>query len=221
MADLPRRTPYVITHEGLSGVDHLEQVRRLLAAGVRLVQLRDKGARAPEALEPMIRACAQACHARGATLIVNDDPRLAVLGGADGVHVGQDDMSPSEVRSIVGPDRIVGLSTHNREQFERALAEPVDYIAVGPVFGTTTKENPDPATGLELVRHAAARLQRDRRALVVIGGVDATNLRSVLVAAPGAVPAVIGCVWSAPRPADAIRRLRIILEEHGSPATGQ
>ena len=91
---------------------------------------------------------------RTSVFFVNDRPDLAYLAGADGVHVGQEDLSVEQARTIVGPDRWVGVSTHNREQFEHAAATSADYIAIGPIFATTSKANPDPVVGTELLRRA-------------------------------------------------------------------
>lgn len=144
------------------------------------------------------------CRSAQVSLIVNDDAVACQVSGADGLHLGQDDLSPTEARSIVGPDRILGLSTHSREQFEAALDEPVDYIAVGPVFGTTSKKKPDPTVGLELVRWAKAQIDRP---LVAIGGIDATNIRSVLDAGADIV-AVIAAAMKAKDVTCAVRELR-------------
>ncbi len=189
------QTVYAITDRRLSGLSNAAQVARLLDAGARLIQLRDKDL-APSALEMEARRCADLCRRAGATLIVNDHADVAALSGAAGVHLGQGDGDVLRAREIVGPDRIVGISTHDRAQFDRALELPVDYIAVGPVFGTTTKANPDPATGTGLVEHAWKALG-GRKPLVVIGGIAAHNMAEVLRAAPGAIPAIIGGIMKA------------------------
>ncbi|MBI5153594.1 thiamine phosphate synthase [Candidatus Poribacteria bacterium] len=192
----PSGLVYAITHAGLSCLPHAEQVRRLLAAGARLIQLRAKEL-TPEQLELEARRCAGLCHTAGAILIVNDDPRAAVLSGADGAHIGQGDMEPERARELIGPDRLLGFSTHNEEQVRDALRRPIDYVAVGPVFGTTTKDHPDPATGLELVRFAV-RQAAGRIPVVAIGGITKDNLPALLHAAPSVVPAVIGAIMKAP-----------------------
>jgi thiamine-phosphate pyrophosphorylase len=201
---------FPITDVAMSGRSHLEQVRLLVDAGARMIEIREKG-EVTAALEAELRECVRVCRAAGVVLIVNDFAELAAAVAADGVHVGQDDLSVAAARRIVGPDRLVGLSTHSRGQFAAALAEPVDYVAVGPVFGTTTKANPDPAGGRELVEHAA-RVLRGRMPLVAIGGIDAGNLESVVAAAQGTgtvvIPAVIGAVWKAQDAAGGFRVLR-------------
>ena len=122
-------------------------------------------------------------------LILNDWPELAVEAGFDGVHVGQTDISPAEARAIVGPEKIVGVSTHNKAQLRAADLEPVDYIAVGPVYATATKENPDPVVGLEGVRLARSLT---RKPLVGIGGITAENAGAVLEAGADSVAVISG-----------------------------
>jgi thiamine-phosphate pyrophosphorylase len=124
-------------------------------------------------------------------LIMNDHPELAMSAGFDGVHVGQMDVSPAEARAIVGPEGIVGISTHNRAQLEAADTMPVDYIAIGPVFATASKLNPDPVVALEGVRQARALTSKP---LVAIGGITMENARSVLDAGANSV-AVISAMF--------------------------
>ncbi|MEQ8821633.1 MAG: thiamine phosphate synthase [Sumerlaeia bacterium] len=220
MVDLPRLrlsegAIYPITHRGFTGFPHEEQVRRLLRAGAKLIQVREKE---PKPDFPWdLRRCAELCREAGASLIVNDDPEAALAAGAAGVHLGQEDASPGEVRRRVGDLLLIGLSTHNTEQLRRALSEPVDYIAVGPVFGTTTKENPDPATGMHLVREAADLVPRTGKRLVVIGGITPRNLPDLLQAAPMAIPAVIGGIMKAPDIGLAYQTMQRVMEDalHG------
>jgi thiamine-phosphate pyrophosphorylase len=119
---------------------------------------------------------------------VNDRADLARMARAAGVHVGQEDLSPSDARAIVGPDAVVGYSTHSVEQVEMAVGEPVTYIAVGPVFGTRTKDTGYEAVGLELVSDAAVRA--GQTPIVGIGGVSVENARSVLDAGASAVAVI-------------------------------
>ena len=125
-------------------------------------------------------------------LILNDWPELAMEAGFDGVHVGQTDVSPAEARAIVGPEKIVGVSTHNEAQLRAAELEPVDYIAIGPVYATATKENPDPVVGLEGVRLARSLT---RKPLVAIGGITAENAGAVLKAGADSV-SVISAIFA-------------------------
>jgi thiamine-phosphate pyrophosphorylase len=181
---------YAITDRGLSNSTHEEIVRQLLAGGARLIQLRDKEASAKDLLEAA-RACAPLTRAAGARLIVNDRADVALTADADGVHLGQDDLSVEEARELLGPDKLVGVSTHSLEQARRALETSADYIAVGPVYATSTKENPDPVVGLELVRRVRELTERP---LVGIGGITPARAPEVIAAGADSV-AVISALY--------------------------
>jgi thiamine-phosphate pyrophosphorylase len=127
--------------------------------------------------------------AQSLLLILNDWPELAVEAGFDGAHVGQMDMSPAEARRILGPEKILGFSTHNEAQLRSAEPEPVNYIAIGPVYATRTKENPDPVVGLDGVRRARSLT---RKPLVAIGGITAENAGAVLEAGADSVAVISG-----------------------------
>ena len=129
-------------------------VEACIRGGVDVVQLRDKELDARPLLDAARRAL-RVCHGLGVPFVLNDRPDLALEIGADGVHVGQDDAPPSLCRRILGPDAIVGYSTHAPGELDAALAEPVDYVSTGPVVATPTKPG-RPGTGLDLLRHAAA-----------------------------------------------------------------
>ena len=168
---------YFVCEARPNGEDPEKLLRAALSGGVGMLELRDReltGARLAQHAETFRRLA----DTFGAPFIVNDDPELANELKADGVHVGQDDVSPAEARSIVGPDAIVGLSTHNRKQVEAAHGEPVDYISVGPVWETPTKEG-RPATGLELIEFAATKATLPWFA---IGGIDAAKVGEVVAA---------------------------------------
>jgi len=164
----------------------------LSSAGVTLMQYRAKNASPRDML----------AHARelrrilpsDVRLIMNDRADLCLAAGFDGVHVGQDDLSPLGARTVVGEGKIVGVSTHNVEQVRLTDAAPVDYIAIGPVFATSTKLNPDPVIGLEGVRTARALTSKP---LVAIGGITRANCRSVLDAGADSV-AVISDLLNSP-----------------------
>jgi thiamine-phosphate pyrophosphorylase len=126
----------------------------------------------------------------GARVIVNDRGDIARLAGADGVHVGQEDLSPAAVRRIVGAEAIVGLSTHTAAQIDRAVTEPVSYVAVGPVFGTATKTTGYDRIGLEMVAEAARRTAVRGLPLVAIGGITLENAASVLAAGAASVAVI-------------------------------
>lgn len=169
--------------------------RELPAVGVRILQYRNKTGGDAQIL-------ADARALREATgpemlLILNDFPYLAVEAGFDGVHVGQTDLNPAEARAIVGPDKIVGISTHNQTQLLAVDQRAVDYIAFGPVFATSTKENPDPVVGLDGVRQARCMTPKP---LVAIGGITLENAASVRDAGADSA-AVISAIFAGGRDA--------------------
>ncbi|MCA1584629.1 MAG: thiamine phosphate synthase [Acidobacteria bacterium] len=170
------------------GRDPLDVGRAYLAGGARLLQLRAKGLPSGAFLElaTLMAADAQSADAR---LIVNDRSDVATLAGAHGVHVGQDDLSPRDVRRIVGGEALVGLSTHTSTQVEAALLEPVSYVAVGPVFDTTTKGTGDEAVGPDLVRVAVGLAAR-RVPIVAIGGLTLERAGAVIEAGADAVAVI-------------------------------
>lgn len=192
---------YPITHRTPARPCHVRQVRLLLGAGATLIQLREKApAEVPDLLD-QARECARLCREVGAVLIVNDDVELAIAAGAHGVHVGQGDMAPSAIRQRAGSDFLIGLSTHDRAQFEAACRQPAAYIAVGPVFATSTKPDAEPATGLDFVRWAWKHPARADRPLVAIGGISKATIGKLMAIVPRAVPSVISAVWSSNDPA--------------------
>jgi thiamine-phosphate pyrophosphorylase len=182
----------------------------VLRGGVELVQLRMKDAGDAQLLAAAARYRA-VCHEHGALLIVNDRPDLAAQAGADGVHVGQDDVTVADARAIVGPDAIVGLSTHTPDQIEAAGDEPVDYIGVGPVHATPTKPA-RPAVGTELVAYARAHAPVP---FFAIGGIDADNVAAVLAAGADRI-AVVRALTEAIDPEQAARALRLAVTRDGS-----
>ena len=133
-----------------NGVDPVNAAEQILGQGARIIQFRHKGFLSREAFA-WLEQIAELARTGGATLVVNDRADLAKLFAA-ALHLGQDDLPPSVARRVVGPDAIVGFSTHNEAQLRAARAEPVDYLALGPIFGTVTKENPDPTVGLDELR---------------------------------------------------------------------
>lgn len=177
-----------------------------LRGGVDIVQLRAKTAGDDEQIAAG-RRYAHACHEHGALLILNDRPDLVAAVGADGVHVGQDDMAVADARAHVGAQRIVGLSTHDRAQIATAGAADVDYIGVGPVHATPTKPG-RPAVGLELVRHAAVNAALP---FFAIGGIDASNVAAVLAAGVRRI-AVVRAITDAADPEAAARALRTAVQ---------
>jgi thiamine-phosphate pyrophosphorylase len=177
---------YPIT-DASAGPSHLEQVEAFVRGGARIVQIRDKRAGGGELYEIAVAALGVTRPA-GALLVVNDRVDVALAARADGVHVGQEDLSPEAAREILGPDAIVGFSTHSPEQARAASSLPIDYVAIGPVYATATKENPDPVVGLEGVRAVREIVTLP---LVAIGGITLERARAVLDAGADAL-AVVG-----------------------------
>lgn len=175
---------------------------RVLAAGVDIVQMREKDA-PPDVMELGGEVFRDAAHRYGALFIVNDDPELAVEVGADGVHVGQEDPPPREARTHVGPDRLVGRSTHDHGQIARALKEDCDYFAVGPVHATPTKEG-RPGIGLMPIRLAAS-MDTDKPWFVT-GGMAPDTAPAVLEAGASRI-VVVRAIYDADDPAAATREL--------------
>jgi thiamine-phosphate pyrophosphorylase len=179
-----------------------------MASGAGMIELRDRE-HPRGAIERSGQTFRRLADTYSALFIVNDDPYLAMELNADGVHVGQDDMDPAEARRIMGPDAIIGLSTHSREQIDAAGSQPVDYISVGPIWETPTKEG-RPATGLELIQTAAEIAPIPWFA---IGGIDATNVDQVVAAGAERI-----CVVRAIRDADDPRAATAALFDAVDPA---
>lgn len=175
-----------------------------IAGGTQVVQLRDKRLD-DEQLERVAHTAKAICEPSGTLLIVNDRPAVALAAGADGVHVGQQDMAVGEVREIVGADMLIGLSTHSCADIDRALG--VDYIGVGPVYATPTKPGCAPV-GPELVSYAAAHATVP---FFAIGGVDAHTIGAILTAGASRV-AVVRAIAAAPDPRRAAHGLSERLE---------
>ena len=165
----------------------------LASAGVTLLQYRDKSGDSRKTLQ-IARELKRAVLG-SVRLIMNDRPDLALMAGFGGVHVGQEDLSPEGARKVIGASLWLGVSTHNPEQVQLADGTSADYIAIGPVFATGSKANPDPVIGLEGVRRARALT---RKPLVAIGGITRGNCRSVIDAGADSV-AVISDLVREPR----------------------
>ena len=179
---------YPITDTRLSGLTHAEQVIQLIEGGATLVQLREKHA-APRDFYRETAAALKIARSHTVSLIINDRVDLALASQADGVHLGQTDLSPDAARKLLGPQAIIGFSTHNIEQVRFAIKEPIDYIAFGPIFETSTKERPDATTGLEALR---AVRQLTVLPLVAIGGITPANAGSVIEAGADSVATISG-----------------------------
>jgi thiamine-phosphate pyrophosphorylase len=179
-----------------------------IAGGVEIVQLREKNLPDDELLV-LADAARGLCERLGALFIVNDRPIVAREIGADGVHVGQEDMAVAEVRALVGPEMLIGLSTHAPQEIDSVDSELVDYIGVGPVHETPTKLG-RPAVGTELVRYAAAHAPVP---FFAIGGLNAQNVRDVLEAGASRI-VVLRAIAAAEDPELAARELRDLLDAH-------
>jgi thiamine-phosphate pyrophosphorylase len=209
---LPRL--YVILDAGLITSSERDCAVSLAEAGVRLLQYRNKSAPARRYLETC-RELADTLRPHGVSFFVNDRPDVAFLAGAAGVHVGQDDLDVEQARHVAGPAMLVGVSTHNLEQFETAAASSADYIAVGPVFNTSSKANPDPVVGLDFIRSVRGKTDKP---IVAIGGISLERAASVIEAGADSV-AVISGILGAPEPALRARQYIETLESAKRAAT--
>ena len=168
-------TLYAILDADQAGGPDASLARVLAGAGVELIQIRDKKASTRKLFDASKRLV-EALGPAGVRVMVNDRPDIAAMVGAAGAHVGQEDLPVEAARKICGSARWVGVSTHNLEQLRAANLTSADYIAVGPIFPTATKENPDPVVGLELLRTAR---QLTKKPLVAIGGITIESAESV------------------------------------------
>jgi thiamine-phosphate pyrophosphorylase len=206
---------YLVCDNAPAGRELAQILPAVVAGGVDIVQLREKTLDDEELLavaEPTRALCEQL----GALFVLNDRPRVAREVGADGVHVGQDDMPVAKVRALVGPDMLIGLSTHASGEIDAADPALVDYIGVGPVHATPTKPG-RPAVGLELVRYAATHAAVP---FFAIGGLEARNVGEVLDAGASRV-CVLRAVADAENPEHAARELRELLDATPMPAGEQ
>jgi thiamine-phosphate pyrophosphorylase len=177
---------YAILDAGPAGDTNLALAEALAAVGVQLIQLRDKAGTARRIYETSL-GWTRSLSARGVRVIINDRPDIAAMVDAGGVHVGQEDLPVEEARKVSGVGRWVGVSTHNLEQLREAALTSADYIAVGPIFPTATKKNPDPVVGMELLR-AGRRLTE--KPLVAIGGITIESAESVFRAGADSVAVI-------------------------------
>ena len=201
---LPR--VYPITDTKISGLSHAEQVARLCAGGATLAQLREKRL-SPRDFYREAEAALRVAREYGARLIINDRADIALALGADGLHIGQDDLPPEAARRLLGEPALVGFSTHSVEQAIAAARLPLDYLAIGPVFATATKENPDPVVGLDGLRRAREAIG-DSVSLVAIGGITLENAATVWEAGADSI-AVIGVLLR--EPSAITQRLKALL----------
>jgi thiamine-phosphate pyrophosphorylase len=183
---LPRVYP-ILDSESLEahGIGLEAGAAALLEGGAGILQIRHKAHWRREVFEAA-KGVARLCREAGAQLIVNDRADFAMLLEA-GLHVGQDDLAPGDARKLIGPAAMLGFSSHNAGQLCAAAAEPVDYVALGPVFSTASKRNPDPVVGIEAVRRCRALIEKP---LVAIGGVTLANAHEVFTAGADSVAVI-------------------------------
>jgi thiamine-phosphate pyrophosphorylase len=196
------------------GEDPEPLLRAALRGGVDIVQLREKTLPRRE-VERSALTFRRLCDTYSALFVVNDDPDLARACDADGVHVGQDDLSATEAREALGLDAIIGLSSHSEEQITASAEQPVSYISAGPIWETPTKAG-RPAVGLELIRHAAANAPHP---FFAIGGIDSANAAQVVEAGAQRI-CVVRAIRDAADPAAAAERLRGAFAGIGDVAPG-
>lgn len=200
-------TLYAILDPSLMEEPPVKLARSLGEAGVKLIQLRDKHS-TPRKVYAEVQELISLLAPIEARLIVNDRPDIAALAGAGGVHVGRNDLPVADARSVCRAPSWVGVSTHNSEQVREADSTSADYIAVGPIFSTASKENPDPVVGLEFLY--AAR-QMTRKPLVAIGGITLGSAKAVFEAGADSV-AVIRDLMTSSDPAERAREYMTIAE---------
>lgn len=177
-----------------AGLPPLDVTRAFLSAGVTCLQLRLKGWDSGPFLD-LARTVVDEARRAGCTVIINDRADIAALTGAHGLHLGQEDLSPSQARRIVGPTTAIGLSTHTQAQWESAVSEPIAYLAIGPVYGTGTKATGYEAVGLETVHAASTRAAEAGLPVVAIGGITLERAPEVIASGAASV-AVIGDLLS-------------------------
>ena len=180
MRNLVRIPPlYPLTDTELSGLSHAEQVRRLAAGGATFIQLREKRMSARSFYEAAKQAL-EVGRELGVKILINDRVDICLALQADGVHLGQDDIHPIEARRLLGERALIGYSTHNVKQALEAVAFPIDYLAIGPIFGTTSKSKPDPEVGIDGLQGVKSVI--GDIPLVAIGGITPSLAPSVLQA---------------------------------------
>lgn len=175
----------------------LDVARAFLSAGARWLQLRCKAMPSGEFLD-LAGQILEHSRAAGAVLIINDRADIAAIAQAEGLHVGQTDLSATDARRVIGTSQILGLSTHTPAQWEAAVREPVSYIAIGPVFGTGTKDTGYTAVGLAVVARASAAALRESLPAVAIGGITIANAASVIDAGAASVAVISDLVKGDP-----------------------
>lgn len=185
---------YPITDTRITNLTHTAQVEKLIEGGAKFIQLREKYD-SPKNFYEQAKEALKIARKSNVKIIINDRVDIALALGADGVHLGQDDLSPEYARKILGEKAIIGFSTHNIKQAADAVKFPINYLAIGPVFSTKTKENPDEVIGIEGVKNVREIVKKFP--LVAIGGITLENFQEVLTAGANSV-AVISDLLDAP-----------------------
>ena len=186
---LPKVYPLTDTH--ISGLSHAEQVALFADGGATLVQLREKHVAALQFYE-QAKTALDVARRRSVELIINDRVDIALALGV-GVHLGQEDLPPEAARRLLGDDAVIGYSTHTVDQAVEAAALPIDYLAIGPIFATATKDNPSPVVGLDGLRSVRSAI--GSIPLVAIGGITPANAADVIAAGADSV-AMISGLWT-------------------------
>lgn len=195
---------YPITDVRLSGLSHAEQVELLIQGGATLIQLREKHS-SPREFFLQAQAAIEVARPHGVRIIINDRVDIALAVRADGVHLGQDDMPPKAARELLGEKALIGFSTHSPAQASQASTLPIDYLAIGPIFPTSSKNDPDPIVGLaglEQVRNAVGDLP-----VVAIGGICSENIQIVLNEGATCVAVISGVLTDPQGISSATKRL--------------
>lgn len=198
---------YLVTDRGLSQNRSMEEIiEAAIAGGVTVVQLREKGMPEEEFIREAVRL-RRITEKLGVPLIVNDSLRVAQACGADGIHLGQEDMSCSTARALLGADPIIGISVSNVDEALQAVADGADYLGVSPIFRTPTKTDTPPPVGIEGLRNIRSRISLP---LVAIGGISARNVAEILQAGADGI-AVVSAIMAAPDPLAAAAELAAMI----------
>lgn len=195
---------YPLTDLRLSGLSHAEQVVSLSNGGATLIQLREKNL-TPREFFKQAEEALHVARQRGVRLVINDRVDIALTLRADGVHLGQEDLPPEAARRLLGESAIIGFSTHNVEQARRATRLPVDYLAIGPIFATSSKSNSEPVIGLDGLRKVRNTI--GDFPLVAIGGISHENAREVLEAGADAIALISALLENPNEVAERTKRL--------------
>ena len=202
---------YAITDRRISGLSHAEQVARLAEGGATFIQLREKNS-SPREFYLEAGAALEIARAHHVKIIINDRADIALALKADGVHLGQDDLDPRAAREVLGDRAIIGYSTHTFAQVNEAMQMPVDYIAFGPVFTTSSKDNPEQTVGLENLSRVRERLNA-QVPLVAIGGINLDNALDTINAGANSIAVISALLKNPAKIAERTRELQTRLAE--------